>query len=143
MRSKKWQKYMGGLMAGVMTFSILGTTLIVPAEAASYQSSSWNQRDSDRSMEQENRRHEERVKEIEAERQRQDQLQRERDRQEQERRDRYDRERKERESYKSRAEREREEQERQKAHDKKVQTNRTIGAIAIGAIVGAIIAHNS
>ena len=91
MKSKKWQKYMAGMMAGVMTFSILGTTLAVPVQAASYESS-WNQRESDRDMEQEQRRHDERVQEIKAERQRQEQLQREKDRQEQERRDRYDRE---------------------------------------------------
>ena len=147
MKSKKWQKYMGGMMAGVMTFSILGTTLAVPVQAASYESS-WSQRDSDHEMEQEQRRHDQRIQEIEAERQRQEQLQREKDRQEQERRDRYDRERAERESYdhgryQSREERDREARERQEAHDKKVQTNRTIGAIAAGAIIGAIIAHNS
>ena len=137
MKSKKWQRYMGGLMAGFMTFSILGTSLAVPVQAASYDSG-WSQQDNDREMEQEQRRHDQRVQEIEAEYQRQEQLQRERDR-----RDRYDRERSEREHYKTRAEREREAQERQKAHDKKVQTNRTIGAIAVGAIIGAVIAHNS
>lgn len=137
MKSKKWQRYMGGLMAGFMTFSILGTSLAVPVQAASYDSD-WSQQDNDREMEQEQRRHDQRVQEIEAEYQRQEQLQRERDR-----RDRYDRERSEREHYKTRAEREREAQERQKAHDKKVQTNRTIGAIAAGAIIGAVIAHNS
>ena len=137
MKSKKWQRYMGGLMAGFMTFSILGTSLAVPVQAASYDSG-WSQQDNDREMEQEQRRHDQRVQEIEAEYQRQEQLQRERDR-----RDRYDRERSEREHYKTRAEREREAQERQKAHDKKVQTNRTIGAIAAGAIIGAVIAHNS
>ena len=137
MKSKKWQRYMGGLMAGFMTFSILGTSLAVPVQAASYDSD-WSQQDNDREMEQEQRRHDQRVQEIEAEYQRQEQLQRERDR-----RDRYDRERSEREHYKTRAEREREAQERQKAHDKKVQTNRTIGAIAVGAIIGAVIAHNS
>ena len=147
MKSKKWQKYMAGMMAGVMTFSILGTTLAVPVQAASYESG-WNQRDSDRDMEQEQRRHDQRIQEIEAERQRQEQLQREKDRQEQERRDRYDRERAERdrydrEHYQSREERDREARERQEAHDKKVQTNRTIGAVAAGAIIGAIIAHNS
>ena len=142
MKSKKWQRYMGGLMAGFMTFSILGTSLAVPVHAASYDSV-WSQQDNDREMEQEQRRHDQRVQEIEAEYQRQEQLQRERDRREQERRDRYDRERSEREHYKTRAEREREAQERQKAHDKKVQTNRTIGAIAAGAIIGAVIAHNS
>ena len=147
MKSKKWQRCMGGLMAGFMTFSILGTSLAVPVQAASYDSS-WSRRDSDREMEQEQRRHDQQVQKIEAERQRQKELQRERDRQEQERRDRYDREHRDRydrdrDHYKSRSDRDREEQEKQKAHDKKVQTNRTIGAIAAGAIIGAIIAHNS
>ena len=35
MKGLKWQKFVGGVMAGLMTFSIIGTTLAVPAYAAS------------------------------------------------------------------------------------------------------------
>lgn len=35
MKRLNWKKVAGGLMAGMMTFSIMGTTLAVPAYAAS------------------------------------------------------------------------------------------------------------
>ena len=125
MKGLKWQKFVGGVMAGVMTFSILGTTLAVPAYAASYDSA-WSEREHRQDVHKEMRRHE-------------------RDRYERERRERWEREHRKRSSYdRYREAREREKAaEEQRKHDKKVQRNQKIAAAAIGAIIGAVIAKNT
>jgi len=157
MKSLKWQKLVGGLMAGMMTFSIVGTTLAVPAYAASYENS-WSEREHRHDVQKEMRRHQEKQDKIEQERRdeqaRHDEKVRqlkyekdkhERERYEQERRDEWEREHRKKSAYERyREAREREEaEEAQRKHDKKVQTNRTIAAAAVGAIVGAVIAKNS
>ena len=125
MKGLKWQKFVGGVMAGVMTFSILGTTLAVPAYAASYDSA-WSEREHRQDVHKEMHRHE-------------------RDRYERERRERWEREHRKRSSYdRYREAREREKAaEEQRKHDEKVQRNQKIAAAAIGAIVGAVIAKNT
>ena len=125
MKGLKWQKFVGGVMAGVMTFSILGTTLAVPAYAASYDSAR-SEREHRQDVHKEMRRHE-------------------RDRYERERRERWEREHRKRSSYdRYREAREREKAaEEQRKHDKKVQRNQKIAAAAIGAIIGAVIAKNT
>lgn len=125
MKGLKWQKFVGGVMAGVMTFSILGTTLAVPAYAASYNSSR-SEREHRQDVHKEMHRHE-------------------RDRYERERRERWEREHRKRSShdrYREAREREKAAEERRK-HDEKVQRNQKIAAAAIGAIIGAVIAKNT
>ena len=125
MKGLKWQKFVGGVMAGVMTFSILGTTLAVPAYAASYDSV-WSEREHRQDVHKEMHRHE-------------------REKYERERRERWEREHRKRSSYdRYREAREREKAaEEQRKHDKKVQRNQKIAAAAIGAIIGAVIAKNT
>lgn len=66
MKAKCWQKGMAGLLAGVMSFGIVSTTVTATAYAASFApSSSWSARENrDSSIEAENRRHERRQREI-------------------------------------------------------------------------------
>ena len=71
MKGLKWQKFMGGVMAGVMTFSIMGTTLAVPAYAASYDSA-WSEREHREDVHKEMRRHQEKQDKINEERRRED-----------------------------------------------------------------------
>ncbi|WP_303815459.1 hypothetical protein [Selenomonas ruminantium] len=125
MKGLKWQKFVSGVMAGVMTFSILGTTLAVPAYAASYNSSR-SEREHRQDVHKEMHRHE-------------------RDRYERERREKWEREHRKRSShdrYREAREREKAAEERRK-HDEKVQRNQKIAAAAIGAIIGAVIAKNT
>ena len=125
MKGLKWQKFVGGVMAGLMTFSIMGTTLAVPAYAASYNSSR-SEREHRQDVHKEMHRHE-------------------RDRYERERRERWEREHRKRSShdrYREAREREKAAEERRK-HDEKVQRNQKIAAAAIGAIIGAIIVKNT
>ncbi len=125
MKGLKWQKFVSGVMAGVMTFSILGTTLAVPAYAASYNSSR-SEREHRQDVHKEMHRHE-------------------RDRYERERREGWEREHRKRSShdrYREAREREKAAEERRK-HDEKVQRNQKIAAAAIGAIIGAVIAKNT
>ena len=157
MKGLKWQKFVGGVMAGLMTFSIIGTTLAVPAYAASYDSS-WSEREHRQDVHKEMRRHQEKQDKINEERRREDarhqekvrQLkhekeQHERERYDRERRERWEREHRKRSSYdRYREAREHEEaEEAQRKHDEKVQRNQKIAAAAIGAIVGAVIAKNT
>ena len=139
MKGLKWQKFVGGVMAGVMTFSILGTTLAVPAYAASYDSA-WSEREHRQDVHKEMRRHQEKVRQLKHEKDRH-----ERERYERERRERWEREHRKRSSYdRYREAREREKAaEEQRKHDKKVQRNQKIAAAAIGAIIGAVIAKNT
>lgn len=125
MKGLKWQKFVGGVMAGVMTFSIMGTTLAVPAYAASYNSSR-SEREHRQDVHKEMHRHE-------------------RDRYERERREKWEREHRKRSSHdRYREAREREKAaEEQRKHDEKVQRNQKIAAAAIGAIIGAVIAKNT
>ena len=125
MKGLKWQKFVGGVMAGVMTFSIMGTTLAVPAYAASYNSSR-SEREHRQDVHKEMHRHE-------------------REKYERERREKWEREHRKRSSYdRYREAREREKAaEEQRKHDKKVQRNQKIAAAAIGAIIGAVIAKNT
>ena len=125
MKGLKWQKFVGGVMAGLMTFSIMGTTLAVPAYAASYNSSR-SEREHRQDVHKEMHRHE-------------------RDRYERERREKWEREHRKRSShdrYREAREREKAAEERRK-HDEKVQRNQKIAAAAIGAIIGAVIAKNT
>ena len=125
MKGLKWQKFVGGVMAGLMTFSIMGTTLAVPAYAASYNSSR-SEREHRQDVRKEMHRHE-------------------RDRYERERREKWEREHRKRSShdrYREAREREKAAEERRK-HDEKVQRNQKIAAAAIGAIIGAVIAKNT
>ncbi|SHK39943.1 hypothetical protein SAMN05216582_103123 [Selenomonas ruminantium] len=157
MKSKKWQKFVGGAMAGLMSFSIIGTTLAVPAYAAGYESS-WSEREHREDVHKEMRRHQE--KQAKLEQQRRDEQARheekvrqlkyerekhEREQREKERREAWERDHRKKSAYERyREAREREEAaEAQRKHDQKVQTNRTIAAAAIGAVVGAVIAKNS
>ena len=157
MKGLKWQKFVGGVMAGVMTFSIMGTTLAVPAYAASYNSSR-SEREHRQDVHKEMRRHQEKQDKIREERRKEDarhqekvrQLKHEKDRHERERYERERREKWEREHRKRSAyDRYREAREREKAaeeqrkHDEKVQRNQKIAAAAIGAIIGAVIAKNT
>ena len=157
MKGLKWQKFVGGVMAGVMTFSIMGTTLAVPAYAASHDSS-WSKREHRQDVHKEMRRHQEKQDKIREERRKEDarhqekvrQLKHEKERHERERYERERRERWEREHNKRAAhDRYRRAREREKAaeeqrkHDEKVNRNEKIAAAAIGAIVGAVIAKNT
>jgi len=149
MKGLKWQKFMGGVMAGVMTFSVMGTTLAVPAYAASYDSA-WSEREHRQDVQKEMRRHQEKQDKINEERRREDARHQEKVRQlkhekEQHERDQYEREHRKRSAYdRYREAREREEAaEAQRKHDEKVQRNQKIAAAAIGAIVGAVIAKNT
>ena len=149
MKGLKWQKFVGGVMAGVMTFSIMGTTLAVPAYAASYDSS-WSEREHREDVHKEMRRHQEKQDKIAEERRKEDARHQEKVRQlkhekEQHERDRYEREHRKRSAYdRYREAREREKAaEAQRKHDEKVQRNQKIAAAAIGAIVGAVIAKNT
>ena len=67
MKSLRWQKLVGGVMAGLMTFSVLGSTLAAPAYAASYESS-WSEREYREDVGKEHRRHMEKRDKIEQER---------------------------------------------------------------------------
>ena len=67
MMAKKWQKAAGCLLTGMMSFSILGTTLAAPAYAASYESS-WSEREYREDVGKEHRRHMEKRDKIEQER---------------------------------------------------------------------------
>ena len=67
MTSKKWQKLTGGVLAGLMTFSIRGTTLAVPVYAASYESS-WSEREHREDVQKEMRRHKEKQVKLSEER---------------------------------------------------------------------------
>jgi membrane protein involved in colicin uptake len=149
MKGLKWQKFVGGVMAGLMTFSIMGTTLAVPAYAASYDSA-WSEREHRQDVHKEMRRHQEKQDKIAEERRREDARHQEKVRQlkhekEQHERDRYEREHRKRSAYdRYREAREREKAaEEQRKHDEKVQRNQKIAAAAIGAIVGAVIAKNT
>ncbi|BAL81784.1 hypothetical protein SELR_00760 [Selenomonas ruminantium subsp. lactilytica TAM6421] len=154
MKSKKWQKFVGGAMAGLMSFSIVGTTLAVPAYAASYESS-WSEREHREDVHKEMRRHQEKQNKIEQQRRaeqarheekvrqlRYEKEKHEREQYEKERRARWEREHRHQTAY-DRYREAREREEAQRKHDQKVQTNRTIAAAAIGAVVGAVIAKNS
>ena len=157
MQGRKWQKIVGGAMVCMMSFSIIGTTLAVPVHAASY-GPSWSERqhrnDVHKEMERHQRskdqieaqireeeyRHNEKVRQLRQERERREQEQYER-----ERRERWEREHNHGSSYDRyrEARRRGEAAEAQRKHDKKVQTNRTIAAAGVGAIIGAVIAHNT
>ena len=139
MKGLKWQKFVGGVMAGLMTFSIIGTTLAVPAYAASHDSS-WSKREHRQDVHKEMRRHQEKVRQLKHEKERH-----ERERYERERRERWEREHNKRSAHdRYRRAREREKAaEEQRKHDEKVQRNQKIAAAAIGAIIGAVIAKNT
>lgn len=139
MKGLKWQKFVGGVMAGLMTFSIIGTTLAVPAYAASHDSS-WSKREHRQDVHKEMRRHQEKVRQLKHEKDRQ-----ERERYERERREKWEREHRKRSAHdRYRKAREREKAaEEQRKHDEKVQRNQKIAAAAIGAIIGAVIAKNT
>ena len=152
MRGKKWQKIVGGAMAGLMSFSIMGTTLIVPAHAASWNDQHWHDVHQEMQRHQQSRnqidaqiraeeyRHNERVRQLRQEREKRWQEQ-------------YDRERREHwahehgynhsyESYRQAKEREAA-AEAQRKHDQKVRNNRAIAAVGVGAVIAAVIAsHN-
>ena len=164
MMAKKWQKAAGCVLTGMMSFSILSTTLAAPVYAASYESS-WSEREYREDVGKEHRRHMEKRDQIEQERREEqarheekvrqlkyEKEKHEREHYEKERREDWEREHRKKTAYERyREAREREdalerrekELEEQRKHDEKVNRNEKIAAAAIGAIVGAVIAKNT
>lgn len=132
MKKEKWKKITGGIMAGLMTFSILGTTMAAPAYA-----SSWSEQRHREEVQNEMQRHRETMNQM-----RYEEDKHEYERQERVRREQWEREHRHESSYERNREA-RAREEAQRSHDKKVQQNRTIAAAAIAAIMGAVIAKNS
>ena len=133
MKAKRFQKGMAGLMAGIMSFGIISTTVTATAYASAFDTtSSWSARENrDSSIEAENRRHEREKREIQEryEREKQDEraMKKQRDRQEK-----LDKERREEEQ----RHRETESSDSNKGHSQgEVNTAAIVGAV-IGAILG-------